>query len=122
MTLDDFTRSIATVAERGFKIEKALYWHEALGSWSIQFSSMSVPPHLLNWDGKERWLILQCERPDIERTVRVTTEELRRMSYEDGVATFAQREADEWRDKWIGRDAAEQSLDRALEELVRVRS
>jgi hypothetical protein len=117
MTLDDFTRSIATLAKRGFTIDKALYWHEAFCSWSIQFSSKSVPPHLLNWDGKERWLILQCERPDNERTVRVTPEELRQMSYEDGAIAVAQREADEWRDKWIGRNAAEQSLEQALEEL-----
>ena len=46
-----------------------------------------------------------------------TSEELRRMSYEVGVTIYAQREAEVWRDKWIGRDAADQSLDRALEEL-----
>jgi hypothetical protein len=119
MTLNDFTRSIATLAERGFTVEKADYRDEAFGSWSIQFSSERVRPRLVIWDGRDRWLILQCELPENERTVRVTPEEPRQMSYEDGVTTYAQREADAWRDKWIGRDAADHSLDRALEELGR---
>jgi hypothetical protein len=85
----------------------------------MQFSSKTISPHLLLWDGKERWLILQGKRPENERTVRVTPKELRQMSYEEGAITVARREADEWRDKWIGRDAAEQSLDRALREFGR---
>ena len=117
MTLDDFARSCEGLADRGFTVEKADYWHKAFGSWSIQFSSKSVPPHLLSWDGRDRWLILRSARPEEERTVRVAPEELRRMSYEDGVTTYAQREAEAWQDKWIGRDEADQSLDRALEEL-----
>lgn len=117
MTLDDFVRSCESLAERGFTVEKAEYWGEAFGSWSIRFSSKSIPPHVLNWDGRDRWLILQSARPENERTIHVAPENLRRMSYEDGVIAYAQREADAWQDKWIGRDEAEQSLDRALQEL-----
>jgi hypothetical protein len=117
MTLNDFAQSCETLAQRGFTVERAEYWNEAFGSWSIQFSSKSVPQHLLSWDGRDRWLILQCERPEDERTIRVSPEELRRMSYEVGATTYAQREADAWQDKWIGRDEADQSLDQALKEL-----
>jgi hypothetical protein len=117
MTLNDFARSCEALAERGFTVEKAEYCDEAFGSWSIQFSLEDVPPHLLTWDGRDGWLILQCQRPENERTIRVTPEELRRMSYEDGATTHAQREADAWQDKWIGRDEADQSLDHALEQL-----
>lgn len=117
MTLNDFARSCETLAERGFTVEKAEYSHQAFGSWSIQFSSNSIPPHLLIWDGRDQWLILQSERLENERTIRVTPEELRRMSYEDGTTTYAQRKAEAWKDKWIGRQATEQSLDRALKEL-----
>ncbi len=103
MTFNDFTRACEALAERGFTVEKAEYSHDAFGSWSVQFSSKRVPRHLLTWDGRDRWLILQCERPEDERTIRVTPEELRRMSYEDGATACAQREADAWQDKWIGR-------------------
>lgn len=118
MTLNDFARSCEALPEQGFTVEKAEYWDEAFGSWSIQFSSENVPPHLLTWDGRDRWLILQCQRPEKERTIRVTSEELRRMSYEDGATIHSQREADAWQDKWIGRDEADQSLGRALEQLT----
>ena len=117
MTLDDFAHSCVALTDRGFIVENADYWHAAFGSWSIQFSSKKVRPHLLTWDGKDRWLILRCERLENERTIRVTPEALRSMSYEDGVTTYAQREADAWQDKWIGREEADQSLDRALEHL-----
>ena len=117
MTLEDFTRSCEALTERGFTVEKAEYWHEAFGSWSIQFSSNKASPHLLTWDGRDGWLILKSQRPENKRTVRLTPEDLRRMSYEDGVTTYAQREADAWQDEWIGRDKADHSLNRALEQL-----
>lgn len=117
MTLKDFERSCETLTERGFTVEKAEYLHEAFGSWSLQFSSKSVPSHLLIWDGRDGWLILQSQRPENERTIHVTPEELRRMSYEEGTTTYAQRKAEAWEDKWIGRRSKEQSLDRALQEL-----
>ena len=117
MTLDDFARSCESLTARGFDVEKAEYWGNAFGNWSIQFSTASDPPHRLIWDGRDRWLILERERPKNERTVLVTSEELQQMSYVDGATKYAQREADAWQDLWIGRNVAEQSLERALEEL-----
>ena len=117
MTLEDFAHSCGALLKRGFTVENAQYSHETSGSWSIEFSSKKAPPHMLTWDGRDRRLILQRQRPENERTIRITFEELRRMSYEDGATIYAQREADGWQDQWISRDEADHSLDRALEQL-----
>lgn len=117
LTLHDFAHFFEKLAVRGFTIRKAEYWNEAFGSWVIEFSSREVAPHRLSWDGRDRWLYLQCERPQSERKPSIPPDKLRTMSYEDGVFAKHSRDVDAWKDKWIGEDEREHSLDRALEHL-----
>ena len=117
MTFPDFGRSFEGLKSKGFTIHSAEYSGDAFGSWAIEFSSKAVRRHRLVWDGHERWLTLQGERPEGERTVRVAPEQLRRMSYEDGVIAYCGSKADAWEDRWVGYDETDRSLERALKEL-----
>jgi len=117
MTLHDFTRFCESLEARGFTVRKAEYWGDVFGNWVIEFSSKVIRPHRLSWDGRDRWLILQNERPEHEQTDRISFEELRRMNYEDGVMAYARRQSGEWQDKWVSKVEAEQSLESALAQL-----
>ena len=117
MRFPDFTRTIEDLKSKGFTIHKAEYWGDVFGNWSIEFSSKTVRRHCLIWDGKERWFTLQNERPERERTVRISPEQLRQMSYEDGVIAYYDREADAWQEQWVGPEEADWSLERVLKEL-----
>jgi hypothetical protein len=117
LTLHDFAHCCENLAARGFTVRKAEYCDETFGSWVIEFSSKAIRPHRLTWDGRDCWLILEVERPEAERTGRISFEELRQMSYEDGVAAYVRGQSDEWTRKWTGKVEAEQSLDHALEQL-----
>ena len=119
MALPQFVSFCEGLAARGFTVQRAEYWNDVFGSWTIEFSSPNVVQHRLSWDGRDRWLYLERERPENERKPAISSEQLRKMSYEDGVSALHSRQEDAWQDKWIGRDEADQSLDRALEELGR---
>jgi hypothetical protein len=118
MNLHDFVRFCESLTAKGYTVRAAEYWGYAFGSWVIEFSSDGARPHRLAWDGRDRWLALQTERPERERQPPIAPEVLRQMSYEDGTMAQLRRKEDAWRDAWIGRDVAEQSLDRALEHLA----
>jgi hypothetical protein len=116
MSFPDFASYFQGLKSNGFTIQHAVYW-DSFGSWSIEFSSDQHRPHRLIWDGKDRWLILQCERPKSERTHFMPPEKLRMMSYIDGVQAQTWSEEDAWKDKWIGREQSDQTLEHALKEL-----
>lgn len=116
MKFPDFSIYFEGLKSKGFTIQHAVYW-DSFGSWSIEFSSDRNRRHRLIWDGKERWLTLQCERPESERTHSVAPEKLRRMNYIDGVQARTWSEEDAWKDEWTGREQSEQTLEHALKAL-----
>lgn len=116
MLFPKFALCFDELKSKGFTIQHAEYW-DAFGSWLIEFSSKTTRPHRLVWDGHERWLVLQCERPQSEQKPPISPEALRQMSYEDGVIAQVSRKENAWKDKWIGHEEAEWSVDRAMEHL-----
>jgi hypothetical protein len=116
MNFPDFTSYFEGLKSKVFTIQHAAYW-DSFGSWSIEFYSDRNRRHRLIWDGRDRWLTLQYERPESERTHSVAPEELRRMNYIDRVQARTWSEEDDWKDKWIGRKQPEQTLGHALKAL-----
>ena len=91
MTEQDFddVRRLATQA--GFTVDEARRDEHAFGSW---FVYLRGHPRLgLVWDGKDGWLCLRRETDHIFNGIR------------------------QWEDLWIARDRAEQSAQRAVDEL-----
>ena len=115
--LDDFSRFCTGLADNGFQLHVATYRGDAMGSWHIELSSKVIPKHRLIWEASDQWLILQSQRPERERTVRVKPAELHQMSYLDGKTAHSQLDEDAWKDKWIGRETAEQTLDELIRRL-----
>ncbi len=116
-TSNRFTQFCVGLAERDFTIHTAEYAGDTFGNWFIVFSTKGVPKHRVTWDARDRWLILQLERPEGERTVRIKPAELQKMSYLDGMTARSQLVAEAWKDKWVGRDEVEQTLDQMLHHL-----
>jgi len=117
MSLRDFTSYCADLTAHEFTVHDAQYSGDAFGSWAIDFSSQHVSLHRLTWDGRDRWPILQEQRPNSERNERVTIEDIRRMNYVDGVVAKSHLDSNKWKDRWIGKGEAEQTLERVLQEL-----
>src|SRR4051794_32861681 len=116
MNFPDFACYFQDLKSAGVTIQHALYW-DSFGSWSIEFSSDKHRQHRLVWDGRDRWLTLQCERPQSERTHFTPPEKLQRMNYMDGVTARTWSEEDAWKEKWVGREESEQTLENALKEV-----
>lgn len=116
MSFPDFATCFQGLKAKSFTIQQAAY-SDSFGSWWIEFSSKTLRPHRIIWNGRDRWLILQVERPESERTHRVSPEELRRMNYLDGVQARTWSDEDAWQDKWVAREQSEQTLENALKEL-----
>ena len=50
------------IVDAGFSIEDARYQGRHFVSWTIELSRHGLKPHLLVWDGRDRWIILQSQR------------------------------------------------------------
>jgi hypothetical protein len=116
MRFPDFACYFQDLKSAGFTILHARYT-DCFGSWSIEFSSERHLQHRLIWDGRDRWLTLQSERPESERTHLISPEKLRKMNYMDGVTAKSWSDEDAWQVKWIGREEAEQTFEQVLKEL-----
>lgn len=85
----DFANACIRFAEAGFTIDEANYTDRAFGSWTLQISKGGLAPHLVMWDGRDRWLILQSKDS-----------------------------SDQWVDEWVVREPQEDSIDQIIGRLV----
>jgi hypothetical protein len=58
----DFALACKKVEEAGFTIDAAAYHGRHFGNWTIELSSEGLKPHLIVWDGRDRWMVLQSHR------------------------------------------------------------
>lgn len=87
MNVEDFALACARFNREGFEVRRAECDDRIFGSWTIDFSLGKRGTRRLIWDGTDGWLILQVRRDDT------------------------------WKDVWIARDRADQTVERTISEI-----
>lgn len=62
----DFAQACQQFEEAGFTIDEAKYYGRHFGTWTIEVSGEGLNPHLIVWDGRDRWIIVQVQAADKE--------------------------------------------------------
>ena len=84
-TPTDFARACQQLEEAGFTIDEAKYFGRHFGSWTIEVSAEGLKPHLVVWDGRDRWIVLQV-----------------------------QGSGEEWVDEWVIREPEQDTIERII--------
>lgn len=59
-SLTDFSAACLLVAEAGLTVEEATFDGKHFGYWHIKFHRKGLRPHLILWDARDGWLLLQA--------------------------------------------------------------